>query len=134
MILKGSSSFDGGISANAPLAAAIALGAERLVVFPTGFPCAVRAVPQGLSATVLHTFALLVARQLLADIPRAREQVALRIVPPLCPLTVASHDFTQSRQLMATAEKQTHDWIAGGGLESDETPMTLLPHFHEIVP
>lgn len=121
---------DGGVSANAPIATAIALGATRVIVLPTGFPCAVRAVPESLPATILHTFSLMIARQLGADIHRVPAGVSLRIVPPLCPMHVAPHDFSQARELIDSAAAQTRIWLAAGGLDRNETPIALQPHSH----
>ena len=121
---------DGGISSNAPISAAIALGAERVIVLPTGFPCAVRVVPDSITATVMHTFALLIARQLVSEIPVCRRTTALRIVPPLCPMHVAPHDFSQARELISNATAQTDAWIAAGGLDHDEMPAAMRPHGH----
>ena len=121
---------DGGISSNAPISAAIALGAERVIVLPTGFPCAVRATPDSITATVMHTFALLIARQLVSEIPVCRRVTSLRIVPPLCPMHVAPHDFSQAKELIRGATAQTVAWIAAGGLESDDTPAAMHPHGH----
>lgn len=121
---------DGGVAANAPIATAIALGATRVIVLPTGFPCAVRAVPESLTATVLHTFSILIARQLGADIHRVPTDVALRIVPPLCPMHVAPHDFSQARVLIDSADAQTRAWLDAGGLEHDGFPAALTPHSH----
>ena len=121
---------DGGIAANAPISAAIALGAERVIVLPTGFPCAVRVAPNSLTATVMHTFALLIARQLVSEIPLCRRATVLRIIPPLCPMHVPPHDFSQAQTLIANAATQTEAWLAAGGLESDDTPAAMHPHRH----
>jgi NTE family protein len=121
---------DGGVSANAPIATAFALGATHVIVLPTGFPCAVRALPASLPATILHTFSLMIARQLGADIHRVPSTARLRIVPPLCPMHVAPHDFSQARTLIDDALAQTRLWLAGGGLDRNETPAALHPHSH----
>jgi NTE family protein len=121
---------DGGISSNAPISTAIALGAERVIVLPTGFPCAVRTAPNSITATVMHTFALLIARQLVSEIPVCRRVTSLRIVPPLCPMHVAPHDFSRARELIEDATAQTTAWIANGGLENDDTPAAMHPHGH----
>ncbi len=132
-IIDGRALTDGGVAANAPIRSAIALGATRIIVLPTGYPCAVRGAPRGIVATILHTFALMIARQLLADVQHARGLVALHIVPPLCPLAVASHDFSQAAHLIETAHAQTAAWIAAGGLETQDTPPALQPHHHTVV-
>ncbi len=131
-IIDGRALTDGGVAANAPIRSAITLGATRIIVLPTGYPCAARGAPRGIVATVLHTFALMVARQLAADIQHARGLVTLHVVPPLCPLAVASHDFSQAAQLIETAHAQTAQWIADGGLERQDTPMALQPHHHAV--
>jgi NTE family protein len=123
---------DGGVSANAPITAAVRLGATRVIVLPTGFPCALRSMPKGLGATVLHTFALMIARQLGADVHRVGATATVRIVPPLCPMRVAPHDFSQAQQLIEAATLQTRLWLEDGGLERDEYPGALLPHAHDL--
>lgn len=131
-IVDGRALTDGGVAANAPIRSAITLGATRIIVLPTGYPCAARGAPKGIVATVLHTFALMVARQLAVDIEHARGIVALHVVPPLCPLAVASHDFSQAAQLIETAHVKTAQWIAGGGLEKQDPPPARQPHHHAV--
>lgn len=121
---------DGGIASNAPIGAAIARGATRIIVLPTGFPCAVRSVPRDLSSTLVHTFALLVARQLVHEIPGSKGVVRLRIVPPLCPMPVAAYDFSHAAELIAGATVQTREWLDADGLEEDDIPPTLTAHSH----
>jgi NTE family protein len=121
---------DGGVAANAPIATALALGATRVIVLPTGFPCAVRTVPESLIATVLHTFSVMIARQLSADLQRVPSSAQVRIVPPLCPMHVAPHDFTQARVLIDAAAAQTQTWLDAGGLDHDGIPTSLQPHAH----
>ena len=129
-VIAGRALTDGGIAGNAPIRSAITLGATRVIVLPTGYPCAVRSAPKGIAATILHTFALMVARQPVVDVPHARGLVTLQIVPSICPLAVASHDFSQATRLIETARTQTVQWIADGGLERQDTPLSLQPHHH----
>ncbi len=122
--------IDGGVVSNAPVTRAVQLGATRVIVLPTGFPCAQRVRPEGVVASLMHAFALMVARQLGADVPYARLHAQVYIVPPLCPLYVSPHDFSQTTSLIRSAELQTRSWIDGGGLERAEMPEALLPHVH----
>lgn len=46
--------MDGAISADTPILRAIELGATRVVVFPTGYACALKAPPRGVVAKALH--------------------------------------------------------------------------------
>ena len=45
---------DGGVANNAPISVAVALGAKRVVVLPTGFTCAPRQAPQGAIGRAMH--------------------------------------------------------------------------------
>ena len=84
--------MDGGVASNTPIAAAVSLGAKRVVVLPTGFSCALLEPPRGPIAMALHTLNLLVARQLVADTARFATYADIVIVPPLCPLgIIAAH-------------------------------------------
>lgn len=128
--LDGAVLSDGSIASNTPVEAAIARGATRVIVLPTGFPCAVRTPPRGIAATTLHVFSLLIARQLASTLPHLAAAVTLRVVPPLCPIRVAPSDFSQAAELIAAARRQTRAWIESGGLEDDTVPASLSPHGH----
>lgn len=124
---------DGALSRNTPISTAMALGATRIVVLPTGFACGVRGLPRGAVATALHHISVLFARQLAAEAfaaQRDRHDVTLHIVPPLCPMPVSSYDFSSVGALIARATASTDDWITAGGLANALIPMTLAPHTH----
>lgn len=123
--------IDGGVSNNTPISAAVALGAQRIVVLPTGFSCTAPRPPSGVIPMVLHAFNLLVARQLTADIERLSDRADIVVVPPLCPLGFSSYDFRHGAELIARAAASTRAWLITGGLaRSGEIPVTLLPHRH----
>ncbi len=127
--------IDGGVSSHTPIAAAVALGARRVVVLPTGYPCAPEGTPPPTPLGVaLHALSLLIARQLLVDIARYSREVEVRVVPPLCPVTGAVYDFSQVGGWIDRALASTREWIRTGGLLRAETPHALLPHEHELVP
>ena len=121
---------DGAITSNTPVKVAIALGAQRLVVLPTGFACALQDPPNGAIANALHALMLLIARQLVAELELVDKAIDFAIVPTLCPRTGSAYDFSRSADLIASAAKSTRQWIAGGGLSRREIPDALRAHDH----
>jgi hypothetical protein len=59
---------DGAISANTPIKVAVAKGAQRLIILPTGYACSTHAPPAGAVANALHALTLLIARQLVSEL------------------------------------------------------------------
>lgn len=109
--------IDAGVGENTPIAAAVDLGADRIVVLPTGFSCGVQEPPRHMLALALHIVSLHSMRQLDRDVQRFAPQVEIIIVPPLCPLNVSAFDFSQSEVLIARAAKQTSEWLQAGGMD-----------------
>ena len=121
---------DGAISSNTPVKVAVALGARRLIILPTGYACARELPPAGALANALHALTLLIARQLLSELEGLDPRVDYFIVPPLCPLTGSPYDFSQTSQLIARAVESTSAWLAGGGLERPRIHAQLSLHKH----
>ena len=122
--------IDGALAKNAAISTAVALGAARVIVLPTGFGCAVKSPPRSVIAMAVQVVSLLLARQLADEAERFAPLLPIAVVPPLCPLGVSSFDFSHSRRLIADAAESTEQWIAGGGLQVRTIPMTLAPHTH----
>jgi NTE family protein len=121
---------DGAITSNTPVNVAVSLGAQRLIVLPTGFACALQDPPRGAVANALHALTLLIARQLVAELERLDKAIDFAIVPTLCPLVGSAYDFSRSAELIANAMKSTKQWIASGGIERREIPGGLKAHDH----
>jgi NTE family protein len=121
---------DGALTSNTPVKVAMTEGAERIIVLPTGYACALMRPPQGPVASALHAVSLLIARQLAHEVESIKEKVELRIVPPLCPLTGSAYDFSQSRLLMQRATEVAEQWISSGGLSQYDMPGALKAHSH----
>jgi NTE family protein len=121
---------DGAIASNTPVTTAIALGARRLIVLPTGFACAPERAPSGAIASALHAITLLTASQLVAELERIREPTQYHILPTACPLGVTPFDFARTPELIDQAYRRTLNWIAEGGLDSNTIPAALRPHSH----
>ncbi len=128
--LEGRYLADGGIANNTPISVAVALGADRVIVLPTGFSCDVEKPPENSMAMALHGLSLLISRQLIVDIERFTGSVALRVVPPLCPLETTPADFSRASELIERAAGSTRDWLEAGGLDSPAIPDHMRPHSH----
>ncbi|MFQ5742817.1 MAG: patatin-like phospholipase family protein [Acidobacteriota bacterium] len=122
--------MDGAVTSNAPISAAVELGATRLVVLPTGLPCSIQKPPSGVIAMALHALNLLIHRQLVLELERLEEGIQLAVVPPLCPLETSTYDFSHPGELIDRAEESTRHWLAEDGLEAGGVPATLQPHAH----
>ncbi len=122
--------MDGAVSGNTPILTAAELGAERLVVLPTGFACAMTTPPRGAVSRGFHALTLLIAHQMARDLAHLSGTAQVLTVPNLCPLDVSPFDFTQTETLMARAARETRAWIADGGLSRQQIPGMLNPHSH----
>ena len=128
--LEGRYLADGGLANNTPISVAIALGADRVIVLPTGFSCDIEKPPANSMAMALHALSLLISRQLIVDIERLAGTVALRVVPPLCPLETTPADFSRANELMDRAAESTRDWLEKGGLDRTAIPDHMRSHSH----
>jgi len=125
---------DGAITSNTPVKIAVELGAQRLIILPTGYACALEAPPSGAIANALHALTLLIARQLLHELEHLDQRIDYFIVPPLCPLTGSPYDFSQTSRLIARAMESTKAWLAEGGLEQPRIHKQLSLHKHDHKP
>ncbi len=123
---------DGGLANNTPISAAVALGADRVIVLPTGFSCDRDEPPESSIAAALHGLSLLIARQLIVDIERFGGSTALRVVPPLCPLETTPADFSRASEMMDRAAESTRRWLDAGGLDDPAIPDHMRPHSHHL--
>ncbi|MGC1694656.1 MAG: patatin-like phospholipase family protein [Pseudolabrys sp.] len=122
---------DGAVSSNTAVKVAVAQGATRLIVLPTGYACALDKPPAGAVASALHAITLLIARQLLSELEGLDGSgIEYFVLPPLCPLTGSPYDFSQAGALIERAIKSTDAWIAGGGLEQPNVHAQLSIHRH----
>jgi NTE family protein len=118
--VEGRALFDGGVINNTPISHAVALGADRVVVLPTGYACALDAAPANALSSAVHALTLLVQQRLVLEVEAYQDRVDLVVLPPLCPLAVSSTDFRHAPELIARARDATGRWLAGGS--------HLLPH------
>lgn len=121
---------DGAISSNTPVRVAVALGAKRLIILPTGYACARQAPPTGAVANALHALTLLIARQLISELDGLDRQIDYFVLPPLCPLAGSPYDFSHTDELIARAIESTDSWLSGGGLDRPRVHTQLGLHKH----
>ncbi|GLZ48900.1 hypothetical patatin-like protein [Actinomycetospora sp. NBRC 106375] len=120
--------IDGGVVDNCSISHAVGLGADTVWVLPAGYPCAVPALPTTATGMALHGLTLLVHQRLAPDLERYRDQVDLRVVPSLCPLSVSPADFSRADELIDSARTSTRTWLARGC--PPEVATAMLPHPH----
>jgi NTE family protein len=121
---------DGAISSNTPVKVAVANGAQRLIILPTGYACARGTPPIGAVASALHALTLLIARQLISELESLAPHIDYYVLPPLCPLDGSPYDFSHTGELIARAIASTNEWIDGGGLTVSRTHAQLGLHKH----
>jgi NTE family protein len=67
VVHDGKTLFDGGVASNTPIATAIEKGAQRVIVLPTGYSCALKTPPHGALALAIHALTLMIVHQLVTD-------------------------------------------------------------------
>jgi NTE family protein len=130
VMLGGRSLVDGAVATGTPISTAIRLGCTRLTIVPCGFTCVETAIPKHAIGRAMHAITLLGARQLRVDFAQYSQRAQLCLVPPLCPMTCSSYDYSHGATLIAAARQSTRQWIEAGGLEKRDFPGALIPHLH----
>ncbi len=130
--IDGHALIDGGLVDNTPISAAAALDVDSIIVVPTGYACALPTVPRGALAMALHAVTLAIQRRLIDDVERLQSTLDLRVVPPLCPVSVSPVDFGQARQLINRAHRQTAKWLVRPRRKDQAADLGL--HVHAPAP
>ena len=128
--LEGEYLIDGAVASNTPVTAAVALGASRLIVLPTGYACALTEPPATAIASALHALNMVIAHQLVQDLELMADRAEVLTVPPLCPLTASAYDFSRAHELIERARQNTRRWLDDDGLHRPGIPGALRPHEH----
>ncbi|GAA5122767.1 patatin-like phospholipase family protein [Haloechinothrix salitolerans] len=102
---------DGGITNNTPLSHAIALGAHKVYVLPTGYTCTLEKPPRGALGVALQSLNVLIQQRLVLDIQRVPESVELVVLPPLCPLDVVPVDLSRGEELIRRSREQSRHFL-----------------------
>lgn len=121
--------IDGGVVNNTPLSHAIALGADRVWVLPTGYSCALAKPPKGALAMALHALNLAINQRLAVDITRLEDSVELRVIPQPCPIGISPVDFSHSADLIERSYTLTREWLSKPRPATGQAAL-LAPHRH----
>ena len=121
---------DGAISSNTPIKVAVAKGAQRLIILPTGYACSTHTPPVGAVANALHALTLLISRQLVSELEGLGPDIEYFVVPPLCPLVGSPYDFTRTCDHIDRAIQATDAWLAQSGMQEGNIPGEMRPHSH----
>src|SRR5437868_1598174 len=87
------------------------LGADVVYVLPTGYACALPHPPASALGMALHAVSLAIQRRLVADVGVWQDRCTLRVVPPLCPVSVWPTDFGHTVELIERARTSTRNWL-----------------------
>jgi NTE family protein len=120
--------MDGGVANNTPISHAVALGARRIYVLPTGHACLLEQAPRGALEMALHAISLLTHRRLIEDIERHRHDAELVVLPPPCPLSITPIDFSHADDLIRRSLDDARAFLDGGGME--RPPLRMRMHAH----
>lgn len=132
--IDGRDLIDGGVADNAAVSQAVALGADVVYVLPTGYACALEQPPTNPLASALQALTLLIEQRLILEVAHFTEHADIRVLPPLCPLSVSSADFGQGALLVERARDATGRWLDQGGPRLPHPERFLSLHGHRLWP
>jgi NTE family protein len=122
---------DGGVANHTPIAAAIELGAERVVVLPIGYPW-VRNQPSNALGMALHALARFVEQRLEAEAHAYRSLADIVVLPTVDALAVSPTDFSRTQDLIKLAYRSSRRHLAAAARPPAVKPAALklvgLPH------
>jgi NTE family protein len=108
----------------------VALGADEVYVLPAGFACALKEPPATALASAVQALTLLIEQRLISDVARFAEHARIKVLPPLCPLTVSATDFSHAGELIERARESSGHWIDSDGPALPAQERFLSLHHH----
>lgn len=121
---------DGAFAACSGVSPAVRLGATQIYVLPAGVPCALPRPPRAAWGVAAHALTLLIEQRLITDVAHPPPGATIRLVPPLCPVTVPATDFSRAAVLISRARDASVTWIEEGGLDLPQPARYLSLHDH----
>jgi NTE family protein len=131
---NGRTLVDGGLADNAAISQAVALGADRIYVLPTGYACALTIPPSRPLAVAVQALTLLVQRRLITDVELYADRVDIVVLPPLCPLRIAATDFRHAAELVRRSRADAASWLDSGAAHDPRPERILGMHGHRARP
>ena len=122
--------IDGGVADNSAISHALGLGADVVYVLPTGYACALESAPTSILGNALQALTLLIEQRLILEVAHYAERADIRVLPPLCPLTVSSADFRHGALLIDRAAVATSRWLDAGRQHLPHPERFLSLHGH----
>ncbi|HET7683098.1 MAG TPA: patatin-like phospholipase family protein [Marmoricola sp.] len=121
---------DGGLADNTAISQAVALGADRVYVLPSGYSCALTMPPRTPLGAAAHAITLLTQQRLVADVDRFTGEVDLVVLPPPCPMRVAAIDFNHAAELVQRGRESAASCLSrdGGRRSRPAEEVALHPH------
>jgi NTE family protein len=127
--------IDGGVADGTGVSSANGLGADVIYVLPGGSACALPQLPRGAIGVALHALTLLMQQRLAHEIRLLAGSAHIKILPPLCPLSVSPASFGHAAELIRRGRESAAAWLDTGGTERPRQDRYLSLHDHgESVP
>jgi NTE family protein len=121
---------DGVVSGHSGVSDAVELGADTVFVLPTGAACDLPRPPHSAIGVALHALTMLIERRLANEMAAYGDEVTIKILPPLCPLSVSPTDFSHGAELIDRSRRAALDWIGAGGIDLPSPARFLSAHHH----
>jgi NTE family protein len=125
---------DGALADNTAISQAVAAGADRIYVLPSGYACDLPSPPRTPLGTLAHAVTLLIQQRLVTDLARYAGQVDLVVLPPPCPIRVSALDFGHAAELIARARADAEDWLDRDGGRRPDPAGAIDLHEHATRP
>ncbi|MGH9187443.1 MAG: patatin-like phospholipase family protein [Acidimicrobiales bacterium] len=122
--------MDGGVADNTAVSQAITLGADRIIVLPAGFACALAKPPATPLAAAIHALTLLIEQRLIVEIAHLNDRADITVLPPLCPLSISAINFGTTNELISSARRASSEWLGTGRHHLPHPERYLSLHSH----
>jgi NTE family protein len=122
--------IDGALAPQTGIAQAVDLGASVVYILPTGAACALTQAPHSAAGVALHSLTQLIEQRLIHEIAALQDAITIKLIPPLCPLTVSAADFSHAKELITRARRSSLRWIDSGGTDLPDPERFLALHRH----